>query len=179
MIDWGPSYLREVKNADIIGGSFAIVAIELGGIPSTIALGYLSDRLGGRRGRVAVICMIPIIASFALLPILPMTISIFGNTYGMMWANLSLLFIIGLMIYPVINFITIMALDLTSKKAIGVAAGYVGKAVYSWGTGKALDTYIPTLGKEAAWSIPLYAAMGSSIIAMLLLGLTWNQRPKA
>ncbi len=185
MIDWGPSYLREVKHANIMGGSFAIAAIELGGIPSTIALGYLSDRLGGRRGRVAVICMIPIIAAFALLPVLPMTITIFGNTYGMMWANLSLLFVIGLMIYPVINFITIMALDLTSKKAIGVAAGfiglfgYVGKAVYSWGTGKALDTYIPTLGKEAAWSIPLYAAMVSSVIAMALLGLTWNQRPKA
>lgn len=185
MIDWGPSYLREVKHADIMEGSSAIVALELGGIPSTIALGYLSDRLGGRRGRVAVICMIPIIAAFALLPILPMTINVFGETYGMMWANLGLLFVIGLMIYPVINFITIMALDLTSKKAIGVAAGfiglfgYVGKAVYSWGTGKALDTYIPIWGKETAWNIPLYAAMGAGIIAMVLLGFTWNQRPKA
>lgn len=185
MIDWGPTYLREVKHADILGGSKAIVAIELGGIPSTIFLGYLSDKLGGRRGMVAVLCMIPIIIAFALLPILPLQITIAGHTYGMMWANLSLLFIVGFMIYPVINFITIMALDLTSKKAIGVAAGfiglfgYVGKAINSWATGWALDTFTPTMGKAAAWNIVLYVAMGASILAMVCLAFTWNQRPKA
>ena len=185
MIDWGPTYLREVKHANIIGGSNAIVAIELGGIPSTILLGYLSDKLGGRRGRVAVFCMIPIIIAFALLPIVPMTMTIAGHTYGMMWANLGLLFVIGLMIYPVINFITIMALDLTSKKAIGVAAGfiglfgYVGKAVFSWGTGAILDNLTPQIGKHAAWDVAIYIAMGASIIAMLLLALTWNTKPKA
>ncbi len=176
MIDWGPTYLREVKGANVTGGSTAIVAIELGGIPSTIALGYLSDRLGGRRGRVAVICMIPIIISFGLIPLVPSTL---------IWIDLVLLFVIGLMIYPVINFITIMALDLTSKKAIGVAAGfiglfgYVGKAVYSWWAGRTLDTFTPTLGKEAAWAIPLYVAMGASLLAMMMLGFTWKQRPKA
>jgi OPA family glycerol-3-phosphate transporter-like MFS transporter len=176
MLDWGPTYLREVKNTDIEGGGWAVAAIELGGIPSTIALGYLSDRLGGRRGMVAVLCMIPIIIAFALLPFVPP---------GAMWIDLILLFIIGLMIYPVINFITIMALDLTSKKAIGVAAGfiglfgYVGRMVYVKGAGWSLDKYTPTLGLEKAWSIPLGAAMGASIIAMGCLLLTWNTKPKA
>lgn len=176
MVDWGPTYMREVKHQDISGSSWAIVAIELGGIPSTIFLGYLSDKLGGRRGMVAVLCMIPIIAAFALIPYVPEKI---------LWMDLVLLFIIGLMIYPVINFITIMALDMTSKKAIGVAAGfiglfgYMGKAVYSWGAGRALDTLIPKIGKEAAWNVPLHVAMGASILAMLLLALTWNQKPKA
>lgn len=176
MVDWGPTYLREVKGQGIMGSSQIIVALEVGGIVPTIALGYLSDRLGGRRGMVAVICMIPIIIAFGLIPHVPAKI---------VWMDLALVFIIGMMIYPVINFITIMALDMTSKKAIGVAAGfiglfgYVGKAVYSWTAGLALDKYEPLIGKEAAWNIPLYVAMGSSIMAMILLAFTWNQKPRA
>lgn len=176
MIDWGPAYFREVKGTDIKGSTWAIAAIELGGIPSTIFLGYVSDRLGGRRGKVAVLCMIPIIVAFALMPIVP---------EGQLWMDIGLLFIIGLMIYPVINFITIMALDLTGKKAIGVAAGfiglfgYVGKAVYQWAAGRSLDTWQPILGTQVAWNIPIYVAMGASVAAMMCLGLTWNQRPRA
>lgn len=186
MVDWGPTYLREVKHQNITGSSTAIVAIELGGIPSTIFLGYLSDKLGGRRGMVAAVCMIPIIVAFALIPLVPESI---------IWIDLVLLFVIGLMIYPVINFITIMALDMTSKKAIGVAAGFIGlfgycgKAVYSWWAGKALDasaassTAVSAAAKqaamEAAWNIPLYVAMGASVMAMIMLSLTWRQKPKA
>ena len=66
---------------------------------------------------VAVLCMIPIILAFAGLRFVP---------EGSMALDLFLLFIVGLFIYPVINFITIMALDLTSKKAIGAAAGFIG-----------------------------------------------------
>lgn len=176
MVDWGPTYLREVKGQGIVDSSKIIVALEVGGIVPTIALGYLSDRLGGRRGMVAVICMIPIIIAFGLIPQVPPSV---------VWMDLVLVFIIGMMIYPVINFITIMALDMTSKKAIGVAAGfiglfgYVGKAAYSWTAGRTLDHYEPLLGKEAAWNIPLYVAMGSSIMAMILLAFTWNQKPRA
>ena len=39
MLDWGPTYLREVKGATLDDGGFAIFAIEFGGIPSTIFLG--------------------------------------------------------------------------------------------------------------------------------------------
>ncbi len=188
MLDWGPTYLKEVKNTEIDESSFAVIAIELGGIPSTIALGYLSDRLGGRRGMVAVLCMLPIILAYGLFPFVPTDwiVKPFGSEIRMgLMIDLFLLFIVGLFIYPVINFITIMALDLTSKKAIGVAAGfiglfgYVGKAANSWWAGKAVDQYTPTMGMEAAWNIPLWTAMCAGIIAALCLLLTWNQRPKA
>ena len=37
-----------------------------------------------------------------------------------------MLMTIGFFIYPVINLITIAALDIVSKKAIGTAAGFIG-----------------------------------------------------
>lgn len=176
MLTWGPTYLREIKDQDIMGSSNIIVALEFGGIIPTVALGYLSDRLGGRRGMVAVLCMIPIIIAAALIPSVPSSA---------VWADLVLVFIIGMMVYPVVNFITIMALDMTSKKAIGVAAGfiglfgYLGKSVFDWGAGKALDVLEPRWGKVAAWDAVLYASAISGIIAMVFLMFTWNQKPKA
>ena len=46
MLDWGPTYLREMKGATLTGGGVAILIAEWGGIPSTILLGWLSDRIG-------------------------------------------------------------------------------------------------------------------------------------
>lgn len=175
MLDWGPTYLREAKGVSITKGSFAVVAIEVGGIPSTILLGYLSDKLGGRRGRIAVYCMIPIIVAYALLPFVP------ANDYALA-IDLFLMFIVGLFIYPVINFITIMALDLTSKKAIGIAAGfiglfgYIGKAANSWMSGKLVDDLTPVVGSSQAWNAPLYLATASGIIAAGCLMLTWKHK---
>jgi len=178
MVDWGPTYLREMKGQNIEQSSKIIVALELGGIIPTIALGYLSDKLGGRRGMVAVICMIPIIVAFGLMPMVP-------NDKSKVWIDLMLVGIVGMMIYPIINFITIMALDMTSKKAIGVAAGfiglfgYVGKSAFAWAAGLALDILEPKYGKVVAWHGVLYTAMASGILALLFLSLTWKQKPKA
>ena len=44
--------------------------------------------------------------------------------------DMTMLALIGFFIYPVINFIVIMALDITSKKAIGTAAGFIGMFGY-------------------------------------------------
>ena len=52
-------------------GGFAIMAIEFGGIPSTIFFGWVSDRVGGRRGMVAALCMVPIIAAFGVMVLAP------------------------------------------------------------------------------------------------------------
>src|SRR3954465_14589733 len=71
LIDWGPTFLREVKGATLTEGSFVQTAIEFGGIPSTIFFGWVSDRLGGRRGMVATLCMLPIVAAYGAIALLP------------------------------------------------------------------------------------------------------------
>ena len=176
MLDWGPTYLREMKGATREGGGWSTAALELGGIPSTIALGWLSDRLGGRRGMVAALCMIPILAAFTVILFTPR---------GYLWIDMAMLFVIGFFVYPVINLITIAALDIVSKKAIGAAAGfigllgYVGRTVQEKGFGWTVDAYGKTHGKEHAWNIVLCAILLSGLIAFVLLAFTWKMRPRA
>lgn len=176
MLDWGPMYLREVKGANLLQGGWAVFWIEIGGIGSTIVLGWLSDLAGGRRGMVAVLCMLPIIAAFA---------GILFTPAGHLWVAFAMLGVIGLFIYPVINFVVIMALDLTSKKAIGTAAGfiglfgYLGRMAYAKGTGQMLAYFEPLYGKAIAWDIILYITLACAALATLFLAFTWRLKPRA
>jgi OPA family glycerol-3-phosphate transporter-like MFS transporter len=176
MLDWGPTYLREVKGATLKSGALSTTALELGGIVPTIALGWLSDKLGGRRGMVASLCMLPILAAFTVIIYTPR---------GYLWLDMTMLFVIGFFIYPVINLITIAALDIVSKKAIGAAAGfigllgYVGRAAMEKGFGAAVHAYTPSHGKEYAWNIVLLVTLASGGIAMALLACMWKMRPRA
>jgi OPA family glycerol-3-phosphate transporter-like MFS transporter len=176
MLDWGPMYLREMKGATLTGGGVAVLLLEFGGIPSTIFLGWISDLAGGRRGAVATLALLPILAAFTAILFIPP---------GLLWLDMSMLVVVGLFVYPVINLITIMALDLTSKKAIGTAAGfiglfgYIGRTVQAMGFGAILDRYGALYGKAIAWDIVLYSILAATVVAMLLLALTWKMKPRA
>ncbi len=174
MLDWAPMYLREVKGATLAKGGLAIFVNEFGGIPSTIFLGWLSDRLKGRRGMVAVLCIFPMLAAFAILMVTPP---------GYLWLDMIMLAALGFFIYPVINLIIIMALDLTSKKAIGTAAGFIGLVGYlgrgflGFGGGWLLKHYQPLYGVDAAWKIVLGGMTACTAVPILLLALTWRIGP--
>ena len=177
MIDWGPQLLREVKHVTLKEGSYVQMAIEFGGIPSTIFFGWVSDRIGGRRGMVAAICMLPIVLAYAVI------ISAIGSPSTSL--DYAMFVTIGFFIYPVINLITIAALDDVSKTAIGTAAGfiglfgYIGKMVESKGIGRFVDKYSGSLGLERAWTLALYGVLASAVISMFLLALTWKRKPRA
>jgi OPA family glycerol-3-phosphate transporter-like MFS transporter len=93
--------------------------------------------------------------------------------------------VIGCFIYPVINLITIAALDLVSKKAIGTAAGFIGLFGYlgkifelKW-IGRFVGGYSEAHGADAAWITVLYATIGCAIVATMLLGVMWKLKPRA
>lgn len=175
MLDWGPMYLREMKNATLTGGGLAVLAIEFGGIPSTILLGWVSDLVGGRRGMVSVLCLVPVLAAFGAILFTPA---------GYLWLDMAMLAAVGLFIYPVINFITIIALDQIGKKAIGAAAGfiglfgYLGRMVQAKSFGSMLDYFTVAYSAETAWSAVIYAILGCTLAAMLLLVFTWRLKPR-
>jgi OPA family glycerol-3-phosphate transporter-like MFS transporter len=176
MLDWSPTYLREVKGADINRGALGVMALEFSAIPSTIFFGWVSDRIGGRRGLVATLCMLPIIAAFA---------GILNTPPGYLWLDYLMLMSIGCFVYPVLGLITVAALDMVSKKAIGAAAGfiglfgYIGRLVQDKGFGRLLDQLTATHGAVYAWDVVLYSILFCAIIATLLLALLWKLRPLA
>lgn len=176
MLDWGPTYLREMKGASLEDGGLAILVLEFGGIPSTIFLGWISDKLGGRRSMVAALCMIPIIAAFGGIMLTPA---------GYLWLDMVMLASIGFFIYPVINLIVISALDVASKKAIGTAAGfiglfgYIGRTVQAKGIGWAADYYEELYGQQSAWNVVFYSIIFCGCMATVLLAFMWKVRPKA
>jgi len=176
MWDWGPMYLREVKHATVYGGGFAVMVENFGGIVPTIVLGWWSDKLGGRRAMVALLCMVPVVLAF---------VGLIANPPGHLWLDYVCLTIVGCFIYPVINLFTILALDFTSKKAIGTAAGflglfgYVARASQAVGFGKLADYYGKLYGPAAAWNIVLYLIVGCGLACIVILAFMWNARPKA
>src|SRR5205085_6943808 len=64
MVDWGPTYLKEVKGASLTEGGFSTLVIEFAGAAGMLTMGWLSDKLGGRRARVSVMAMIPLVLAF-------------------------------------------------------------------------------------------------------------------
>ncbi len=176
MLDWGPTYLREVKHATLAGGGVAVLVLEFGGIPSTILLGWVSDLIGGRRGLVSTLCMVPVLAAFIVILMTPA---------GHLWLDMTMLCVIGFFVYPVINLIVIQALDLTSKKAIGTAAGfiglfgYIGRMVQAEGFGRMLDRFKVAYSLETAWEIVFWVILGCTVMSVVLLAFTWRLKPKA
>ena len=176
MLDWGPVYLREIKGASLQGGGIGVLAVEFGGIPSTLLMGWLSDRLGGRRGMVSLCCMIPIVLAFA---------GIVANPPGQLWLDMTLRAVVGFFVYPPVMLLGVAALDLTSKKAVGTAAGfvglfgYLGRTAQAKGFGWMADHYGKLYGPQQGWNLVLYAILASALVAIACLGLTWRVRPRA
>src|SRR5439155_1905963 len=71
MVDWGPTYLKEVKGASLTEGGFSTTVIEFAGGAGMLTMGWLSDKLGGRRARVSVMAMIPLVVVFAAIRVTP------------------------------------------------------------------------------------------------------------
>ena len=176
MLDWGPTYLREVKGATLAGGGIAILILEFGGIPSTILMGWLSDKVGGRRGMVSLLCMIPIFFAFLV---------IYLNPPGHLWIDMTMLAVVGFFVYPPVMLLGVAALDLTSKKAVGTAAGfvglfgYIGRTIQAKGFGWIADHYGNLYSKQTSWDIIILSILASTVIAIILLAFTWKIKPKA
>jgi OPA family glycerol-3-phosphate transporter-like MFS transporter len=168
MLDWGPTYLKEVKHASLEQGGFSTAIYELGGMFSTVLMGWLSDRAGGRRGMISLICMVPVFLAFGGILYAPP---------GMLWLDLTLFGIIGFFIYPPVMLLPVMGLDFTSKKAIGAAAGFIG--LFGYLGRMAQGKGIGTLAEQYGWNAAFYGILASTLMGILLLSWTWNLKPRA
>lgn len=167
MVDWGPTYLKEVKGASLTEGGFSTLVIEFAGGAGMLTMGWLSDKLGGRRARVSVMAMIPLLIAFYCIIIVPAE---------KLWIDMVLFGIIGFCVYVPVMFSGVMSLDLTSKKAVGTAAGFVGFFGYVGRTieGKGIGWVTQHFG----WNAALWGVLGCTAIGIILLAFLWNVRPR-
>ena len=168
MLTWGPTYLKEIKGATMLEGGTSTMLIELAGIPSTLLIGWLSDKCSGRRGMVSLLCMIPIFFAFLGIKL---------NPPGNLWLDLVFMGIIGFFVYPPVMLLGVAALDLTSKKAVGTAAGFVGLFGYLGSTVQAQG--IGYLAQNFGWPSVFNTILGCNIMAIIILAFTWNIKPRA
>lgn len=167
MLDWGPTYLKEVKGASLEEGGYSIFIYEFAGIASTLLFGWLSDRVGGRRGLVSFFCMVPVLAAF---------VGILWTSAGYLWLDLTLFAAIGFFIYPPVMLLGVAGLDFSSKKAVGTAAGFIGLFGYLGRTvqGKGLGY----LAENYSWDVALYSIVGATFIGIVLLAFTVKLKPR-
>jgi len=167
MLDWGPTYLKEVKRASLEDGGLSTAIFEFAGIFSTILMGWLSDKAGGRRGMVSLVCMVPVFLGFA---------GILYTPPGMLWLDMTLFGIVGFFIYPPVMLLGVTGLDFSSKKAVGTAAGFIGLFGYIGRTvqGKGIGT----LAERYGWNAALWAILASTFLGILLLAFTWRLKPR-
>jgi OPA family glycerol-3-phosphate transporter-like MFS transporter len=167
MLDWGPTYLKEVRHASLGEGGISTAMLEFSGIFSTILMGWLSDKVGGRRGMVSLLCMIPVFLSF---------VGIIYTPDYMLWLDMVLFGVIGFFIYPPVMLLGVTALDFSSKKAVGTAAGFVGLFGY---LGRTIEGKgIGTLAERYGWNTALSAIVISTFLGIVLLSLTWKLTPR-
>lgn len=167
MLDWGPTYLAEVKGADVEGGGLGIFILEFAGIASTLLMGWVSDRMGGKRGLVSFLCMVPVFGAFLGMLLVPP---------GYLWLDMTLFGVIGFFIYPPVMLLGVAGLDFSSKKAVGTAAGFIGLFGY---IGRMIQGKgIGWLAEHYSWDVALYSIAAAAFVGIVLLAFTVKLKPR-
>lgn len=167
MLDWGPMYLSEVKGEDVKGGGMGIFILEFAGIASTLLMGWVSDKMGGKRGLVSFLCMIPVFLAFVAIIFVPP---------GYFWLDLTLFGVIGFFIYPPVMLLGVAGLDFSSKKAVGTAAGFIG--LFGYLGRMAQGKGIGWLAEYYSWNAALWGIVICAFIGIVLLAFTVKLKPR-
>ncbi|MBT4129881.1 MAG: MFS transporter [Candidatus Marinimicrobia bacterium] len=164
ILDWGPSFLIEMKGVDITQAGWIVAGYEVFGIAGMLVSGWLMDRVfKGRGGRAAFFYMLACTIAIYLFWRLP---SDSPYVYA------SLLSAIGFFIYGPQALVGTMAANLATKKvaaaAIGLTGlfGYLSGILSGWGLGAIVDSR----GWSQGYLILIFAGLAGTI----LFALTWN-----
>jgi phosphoglycerate transporter family protein len=164
ILDWAPKYLVEAKGFTLKDAGFALSAFELSGIFGAYAAGWISDKLGGRRGPVSVFFMLLLIASVGILFFVPS---------GQRLLMAAVFTAIGFFVYGPQMLVAVAAADFATKvassSAVGLTGllGYLGATLCGVGTGVLVDRY--------GWNGALWLYGASAVIGCALLALTWTK----
>ncbi len=164
MLDWGPTFLSEMKGIELQKAGWLVAGYEGFGILGMLSSGWMMDHIfKGRGGRAAFIYMAICTFTVFLFWRLPNESTLF---YGI------LLCVTGFSIYGPQALVGIIVANLVTKKAAATAIGLTGFFSYlstilsGWGIG-----YIVT---HSSWNTAFLVFAGIGVAATLIFALTWN-----
>lgn len=163
VLDWAPTYLREVKHYDIKEVGWAYFAYEFAAIPGTLVCGWISDVLfKGKRAVTTVIFML-LVAVFVM---------IYWQNESSKTLDIISLIAIGFLIYGPVMLIGVHALDLAPKNAAGASAGFTGFFGYFVGTALLSNFLMGYLADQYGWDVGFQLLIGACIVSSVLMLLT-------
>ena len=166
ILDWGPTFLSEMKGAPLRHAGIIIAVYEVSGIVGMLVAGWMMDKLfKGRGSKVCVIYMLTCVVFTFLFWKLPIKSNI---------GNAILLCGIGFTIYGPQCLLGPIVANMATKKAAATAVGLVGffsylSVVFSgWGLGYIVDHY--------NWGIGFFTLIIAGLLAASMFGITsiWN-----
>ncbi len=166
VLDWAPTYLKDVKGYDIKEVGWAYSMYEWAAIPGTIICGWLSDKVfKGRRAITSIIYMT--------------LVSVFVFIYWTNDSNIILdsiaLIAIGFLIYGPVMLIGVHALDLAPKKAAGTAAGLTGFFGYFFGTAILANISMGYVVEHFGWDWGFIMLLGACFLSIVLISFTYRE----
>lgn len=163
ILDWSPTYLKEVKDFAMDKSSWAYFFYEYAGIPGTLLCGWMSDKVfKGNRGATGVFFMVLVTIA---------TIVFWKNPAGNPTVDMICMTTIGFLIYGPVMLIGLHALELAPKKAAGTAAGFTGLFGYLGGS-VAASAIVGYTVDFFGWDGGFMVMVGGCFIAVILLIMT-------
>ena len=170
VLNWSPTYLKEVKQATLDASSWGYALYEFAGIPGTLLCGWISDKVfNGRRAPAGMLFM-SLVSAFLVLYWL--------NPPGNPVVDTIALIGIGGLIYGPVMLIGLHALELAPKKAAGTAAGFTGMFGYLGG-GVAASALMGFTVERLGWDGGFVLLLAACAIAIALLALTLRHENSA
>ena len=163
VLDWAPTYLKDVKGYDSGAVGWIYSAYEIAAIPGTIICGIVSDYVfKGRRAITTMIYMV-LVALFVF---------IYWQTEHNLVMDSICLIAIGFLIYGPVMLIGVHALDLAPKKAAGTAAGLTGFFGYFFGTALLANIMLGYVVDHLGWDWSFIILLGACALAFIFTAFT-------
>ncbi|QLB18089.1 glycerol-3-phosphate transporter [Mannheimia granulomatis] len=163
IIDWAPTYLKEVKHFSVDKQSWAYFLYEYAGIFGMLASGYLSDKVfKGHRAPPMLLFLVGVLIAIVVY---------WKNPAGNPLIDNICLVAIGFLIYGPVMMIGLQAADLVPRVATGTATGLTG--LFGYLLGSASAGYV--MGKLVdmfGWDGGFYALILSCFLAFGFIALT-------
>lgn len=162
--EWTILFLVEVKGASFLVAGSSLIWFEVGGVLGSLVAGWGSDYFfKGRRGPINVLFTIGLLLSLYIMWRMP---------GGKILLDFIFIFFLGFFVFGPQMLIGVAAAELSHKKAVGTATGFIGWFAYIGAAmaGAPLGAFLKKTGWEAFFIILIMC----SIIALLFLLPLWK-----